>query len=78
VRSAYERAGERQAFSFPLVSVAAARHRDGTRLVAAGVANVPRELDPADPLAGLPGHPQSAWKRDLLAALAERALAAVA
>ncbi len=76
--SAYERAGERQAFSFPLVSVAAARHGDSTRLVAAGVANVPRALDPADPLAGLPGDPQTGWKRDLLAALVERALAAVA
>jgi CO/xanthine dehydrogenase FAD-binding subunit len=75
--SAYERAGERQAFSFPLVSVAAARRNGAVRLVAAGVANTPRELDPADPLAGLPGHPQSAWKRDLLTALAERALAAV-
>jgi xanthine dehydrogenase YagS FAD-binding subunit len=77
-RSAYERAGERQAFSFPLVSVAAARLGPQTRLVAAGVANVPRELDPADPLAGLPGSPQSEWKRELLAALAERALDAVA
>jgi CO/xanthine dehydrogenase FAD-binding subunit len=76
-RSAYERAGERQAFSFPLVSVAAARRGPETRLVAAGVANVPRELDPAEPLAGLPGNPQSAWKRELLGALAERALAAV-
>jgi xanthine dehydrogenase YagS FAD-binding subunit len=76
--SAYERAGERQAFSFPLVAVAAARHGHTTRLVAAGVANVPRALDPTDPLAGLPGHPQTGWKRDLLAALVERALAAVA
>ena len=55
--------GERQAFSFPLVSVAAARRGEEVRLVAAGVANIPRELDPADPLAGLPGNPQSAWKR---------------
>jgi xanthine dehydrogenase YagS FAD-binding subunit len=75
--SAYERAGERQAFSFPLVAVAAARRGAETRLVAGAVANVPRELDPADPLAGLPGNPQSAWKRELLTALAERALAAV-
>jgi xanthine dehydrogenase YagS FAD-binding subunit len=73
--SAYERAGERQAFSFPLVSVAAARRDGEVMLVAAGVANIPRALDAADPLAGLPGHPQSAWKRDLLAALVERALA---
>jgi xanthine dehydrogenase YagS FAD-binding subunit len=75
--SAYERLGERAAFSFPLVSVAAARRGEDVRLVAAGVANVPRELDPADPLAGLPGNPQSAWKRRALATLAERALAAV-
>lgn len=76
--SAYERAGERRAFSFPLVAVAAARHGETTRLVAAGVANLPRALDPADPLADLPGNPQTGWKRDLLAALVERALAAVA
>jgi CO/xanthine dehydrogenase FAD-binding subunit len=74
--SAYERAGERQAFSFALVSVAAARHGDDVTLVAAGIANIPRGLDPTDPLAGLPGNPQSAWKRDVLAALVERAVAA--
>ncbi len=77
-RSAYLRVGERRAFSFPLVSVAAARANGMTRLVAAGVANIPRAIDPADPLAGLPGHPQSAWKRDILAELVRRALAAVA
>jgi xanthine dehydrogenase YagS FAD-binding subunit len=76
--SAYERLGERAAFSFPLVSVAAGRRGDETRLVAAGVANVPRELDPADPLAGLPGNPQSTWKRRALETLVERALAALA
>lgn len=75
--SAYLRAGERQAFSFPLVSVAASRRGDTVRLAAAGVANVPRALDPADPLEGLPGNPQSAWKREVLAALVERALAEV-
>lgn len=75
--SAYERVGERAAFSFPLVSVAAARRGGETRLVAAGVANVPRELDPDDPLADLPGNPQTTWKRTLLATLVERALAAV-
>ena len=61
--SVYLRTGERQAFSFPLVSVAAARTGERVTLAAAGVANIPRSLDPADPLAGLPGHPQSAWKR---------------
>jgi CO/xanthine dehydrogenase FAD-binding subunit len=75
--SAYRRLGERAAFSFPLVSVAAARRGDEATLVAAGVANVPRALDPADPLVGLPGNPQSAWKRRAVLTLAERALAAV-
>jgi len=73
--SAYLRAGERQAFSFPLVGVAAARTNGATRVVAAGVANIPVEVDPADPLAELPGNPQSAWKRNVLATLVERALA---
>ena len=72
--SAYERLGERAAFSFPLVSVAAARRGAETRLVAAGVANIPVELDPSDPLAGLKGSPQSAWKRRALATLVERAV----
>ena len=76
--SAYLRTGERRAFSFPLVSVAAARRDSELTLVAAGVANIPRAVDPADPLAGLPGHPQSAWKRKVLATLVERASAAVA
>jgi CO/xanthine dehydrogenase FAD-binding subunit len=75
--SAYLRAGERHAFSFPLVSVAAARRGSDIQLVAAGVANIPRELDPADPLAGLPGNPQTGWKRTVLATLVERVLAAV-
>jgi CO/xanthine dehydrogenase FAD-binding subunit len=75
--STYLRVGERQAFSFPLVSVAAARRGGDVRVVAAGVSNIPRELDPAEPLAGLPGHPQSAWKRDVLATLVERSLDAV-
>ena len=75
--STYLRTGERRAFSFPLVSVAAARHGAAVRLVAAGVANVPRALDPADPLAGLPGNPQSAWKRSVLSTLAERAATAI-
>lgn len=75
--SVYLRTGERQAFSFPLVSVAAARRGDDVTLVAAGVANIPHALDSSDPLAGLPGHPQSAWKRKVLATLVERATAAV-
>ena len=76
--SAYERLGDRAAFSFPLVSVAAARRGAETRLAAAGVANVPRALDPADPLAALPGNPQTGWKRRALETLVERATAALA
>jgi CO/xanthine dehydrogenase FAD-binding subunit len=76
--SVYLRAGERQAFSFPLVGLAAARTGDAVRLVAAGVANIPHEVDPANPLADLPGNPQSAWKRKVLEALVERALAQTA
>ena len=76
--SAYERLGERAAFSFPLVAVAAARRGNDIRLVAAGIANIPRALDVADPAAGLPGNPQTGWKQRALTTLAERALAAVA
>jgi xanthine dehydrogenase YagS FAD-binding subunit len=76
--SAYLRAGERRAFSFPLVSVAAARRAGAVQLVASGVANIPRRLPPSDPLEGLPGNPQSAWKRQVLATLVERAVAAIA
>ena len=72
--SRYERLGERAAFSFPLVAVAAARRGAEIRLVAAGVANIPVPLDPADPLAGLKGSPQSAWKRRALTTLVERAM----
>jgi CO/xanthine dehydrogenase FAD-binding subunit len=76
--SAYERAGERQAFSFPLVSVAGARVDGAVRLAAAGVANVPVAIDPEDPLRDLPGNPQTGWKRTVLATLAERVLARLA
>jgi xanthine dehydrogenase YagS FAD-binding subunit len=76
--SRYERAGERAAWSFALCGVAAARYGSERRLVAIGVTNEPRALDPEDPLAGLPGLEQTGWKRRLLAELSARALAAVA
>jgi CO/xanthine dehydrogenase FAD-binding subunit len=73
--SVFRRLGERQAFSFPLVCVAAAR-RDGTvQAVAGGVANVPVRIDPSAPLTDLPGNPQTMWKRTVLTTLTERALA---
>jgi len=75
--SAYERLGERQAFSFALAAVAAARRDGELRVIAGGVANIPVALDPADPLATLPGNPQTMWKRTVLATLVERAVAAL-
>jgi hypothetical protein len=48
------------------------------RLAAIGLTNEPRLLDPADPLAGLPGLEQTGWKRELAGVLCERALARVA
>ena len=72
--SAYERAGERHAWSFALAGVAAARTGDEVRLAAIGVSNTPRLLDPADPLAGLPGLEQTAWKRRLLTGLVDLAV----
>jgi xanthine dehydrogenase YagS FAD-binding subunit len=75
--SAYVRAGERAAWSFALCGVAAARVDGEVRLAAIGVANLPRMLDPADPLAGLPGLEMTGWKRRLLETLTQDALAAV-
>jgi hypothetical protein len=69
--------GERRAFSFPLVGVAVARFGGTVRVAAAGVANVPLELDPDDPLAELPGNPQSAWKRTVVETLVARGREAV-
>ncbi len=74
--SAYARVGERAAWSFALVGVAAARSGGAMRLAAIGVANLPRLLDPADPLEGLPGLPMTGWKRRLLQTLVEDAVAA--
>jgi len=71
--SAYERAGERHAWSFALAAVAAARFGADLRMAAIGVSNLPRLIDPADPLDGLPGLEQTAWKRRLLAGLTEQA-----
>ncbi len=75
--SAYLRLGERRAFSFPLVSVAVARFGSEVVVAAGGVANIPVRLDPADPLADLPGNPESAWKRTVVTTLVGRGLEAV-
>jgi xanthine dehydrogenase YagS FAD-binding subunit len=75
--SAYARAGERAAWSFALCGVAAARFAGGTRLAAIGISNLPRLLDPADPVAGLPGLEMTGWKLRLLETLCADALEAV-
>ena len=75
--SAYERAGERAAWTFALAGIAAARFGQSPRLAAIGLTNEPRLLDPADPLGGLPGLEQTGWKRELAGVLCERALARV-
>jgi len=75
--STYARAGERAAWTFALAGVAAARFGDQVRLAAIGVSNVPRMLDPDDPLAGLPGLEMTRWKRRLLSALVDDALSSL-
>jgi xanthine dehydrogenase YagS FAD-binding subunit len=75
--SAYVIAGERAAWSFALVGVAAARFGDEVRMAAIGVSNLPRPIDPDDPAAGLPGLEMTGWKRRLLETLASDARAAV-
>jgi xanthine dehydrogenase YagS FAD-binding subunit len=75
--SAYARAGERHAWSFALAGVAAARSGGVVSLAAIGVSNIPRLLDPEDPLAGLPGLEMTGWKRRLLAGLVDDALNAL-
>jgi xanthine dehydrogenase YagS FAD-binding subunit len=76
-RSAYERAGERAAWTFALAGIAAARFGARVRLAAIGLTNEPRLLDPSAPLGGLPGLEQTGWKRELAGVLCERALARV-
>ena len=75
--SAYVIAGERAAWSFALVGVAAARFGADVRMAAIGVSNLPRPIDPDDPAAGLPGLEMTRWKRRLLETLASDAGAAV-
>ncbi len=74
--SAYARTGERAAWSFALTGVAAARFDDGLRVAAIGVSNLPRLIDPDDPLAGLPGLDATRWKRSLLTTLVNDAVSA--
>ena len=77
--SAYERAGERAAWSFALTGVAAARFGD----VAAAGRDRPHERAARCSIRptrwpACPGLEQTGWKRELAGVLCERALARVA
>lgn len=76
--STYLKAMDRQAWSFALVGVAAARFESGTRLGLAGVAPIPWALDGAAALDQATPLPQTAYKIEIATALVRRALDAVA
>jgi xanthine dehydrogenase YagS FAD-binding subunit len=76
--STYLKAMDRQAWSFALVGVAAARFESGTRLGLAGVAPIPWALDGAAALDQATPLPQTAYKVEIATALVRRALEAVA
>ena len=77
-RSTYLKAMDRRKWAFPLVGVAAARGRDGTRIALAGVAPVPWALEGAEGLDDATPLPGTAYKVEIARALIKRALAAVA
>jgi xanthine dehydrogenase YagS FAD-binding subunit len=68
---------DRQAWSFPLVGVAAARFGDDVRLALAGVAPIPWELPDLQALDEATPLPATAYKVDLARALLRRAFDAV-
>jgi xanthine dehydrogenase YagS FAD-binding subunit len=76
--STYLKAMDRQAWSFAIVGVAAARYESGTRLGLAGVAPIPWALDGAAALEQATPLPQTAYKVEIATALVRRALEAVA
>jgi xanthine dehydrogenase YagS FAD-binding subunit len=78
IASTYLKAMDRQAWSFALVGVAAARFESGTRLGLAGVAPIPWALDGAAALDQATPLPQTAYKVEIATALVRRALDAVA
>jgi xanthine dehydrogenase YagS FAD-binding subunit len=75
--SVYLKAMDRQAWSFALVGVAAARFGDDVRLALAGVAPIPWLLDPPDALEQATPLVGTAYKVDIARALVSRALSAV-
>jgi xanthine dehydrogenase YagS FAD-binding subunit len=76
--STYLKAMDRQAWSFAIVGVAAARYESGTRLGLAGVAPIPWALDGDAALEQATPLPQTAYKIEIATALVRRALEAVA
>jgi xanthine dehydrogenase YagS FAD-binding subunit len=76
--STYLKAMDRQAWSFALVGVAAARFESGTRIALAGVAPIPWALDGPAGLEHATPLPQTAYKVEIATALVRRALEAVA
>ena len=76
--STYLKAMDRQAWSFALVGVAAARYESSTRLALAGVAPIPWALDGPAGLEQATPLPQTAYKVEIATALVRRALEAVA
>lgn len=76
--STYLKAMDRQAWSFALVGVAAARFESGTRIALAGVAPIPWALDRPAALEQATPLPQTAYKVEIATALVRRALEAVA
>ena len=75
--STYLKAGDRQAWAFPLVGVAAARFGSETRLGLSGVAPIPWALEAAADLEQATPLPGTRYKVDIARALVERALAAI-
>lgn len=75
--STYLKAMDRQAWSFPLVGVAAARFGSEVRLALSGVAPIPWRLASSDELERATPLPGTAYKVEIARALVHRALDAV-
>ncbi|MDQ3889336.1 MAG: FAD binding domain-containing protein [Actinomycetota bacterium] len=75
--SVYLKAMDRQAWSFPLVGVAAARFSSNVRLALAGVAPIPWELPSQEALDDATPLPGTTYKVEIAKALVRRALAGV-
>jgi xanthine dehydrogenase YagS FAD-binding subunit len=72
--STYLKAMDRRRFAFPLVGVAAARFRAGTRIALSGMAPIPWLLDGEAALDRATPLPQNGYKLEIARALVRRAL----